>query len=228
MAQPSDGFVRPDDTFHYEATLKNELNNRYAQGLFSTEFPQAVETGDVPPASFTLYPQEAMTMTGDVRVSPVAPSGPYSLTQVAGASILDWSAISGGAQLWIPFEDEATSATKTYQDRSGNVPPHDGQCVGDGCFLDKQDGRYGGSLRLNGGYVSTDLDPSEESYAVSLWFKTDEANGGLASVEHTKGAQLYLRGGRGMRADLFWLDAPNDLFPSDLSRRSVASRHPHL
>ncbi|MFP4395024.1 MAG: hypothetical protein ACLFTI_07145, partial [Anaerolineales bacterium] len=105
----SDGFVRPDDTLHYEATLKNELNNRYAQGLLSTEFPQAVETGDAPPASFTLYPQEALTMTGDVRVSPVATSGPYSLTQVAGASILDWRAISGGAQLWIPFEDEATS-----------------------------------------------------------------------------------------------------------------------
>jgi len=239
----SDGFVRPDDTFHYAATLKNELNNRSAQGLLSTEFPQAVGTGDTPPASFTLYPQETLTMTGDVRVSPAAASGPYSLTQAAGASVVDWSAISGGAQLWIPFEDEATSATKTYQDRSGNVPPHDGQCVGDGCQLSKDVGRYGGSLRLSGGYVGADLDPSEESYAVSLWFKTDEAPGAqsfsAANGQHVgacSGDACPTSGvaGRINQAARFWgdpynpeSDDDNIRFPnSEINRFDEIAQHP--
>lgn len=209
----SDGFVAPGNDFYYVSTIENTLYNRYAQGLFSTDFPQAVEIGDVPPTSFVLYPQEEQTIAGDVHVSSVAVSGPYSLTQVAGAAIVDWSGISGNAQLWMPFEDAATATT--FTDQSGNVPPHDGTCVGSGCQLDKQDGRYGGSLSLNGGYVSTDLDPSEAGYAVSLWFKATQADGGLVSVEHSNGAQLYLYDGQ-VCAMVYYGPLPNIVCSDDL------------
>ncbi len=200
----SDGFVRPDDTLTYEATLKNELNNRYAQGLLDTDFPRDVDAGAVPPASFVLYPQEEQVMAGQVQVDGLAESGAYSLTQTAGASIVDWSTLSGGALLWLPFED-AEGAT-TFTDQSGNLPTHDGVCVGGDCAIAEDMGRYGGSVRLTTGYVSTDLDPSESGYALSLWFKGGGGNGdwGLASVEHRDGAQLYFQDGDLCAHYLLW------------------------
>jgi len=190
----SDGFVKPGDSFFYEATVRNELANRYAQGLLDSSFPGAVTDTSLPPEAFILQPEEEETLSGEVAVKSSATSGVYSFTQVAGAVIVDWSSLAGDAVLWLPFEDPITSTT--YADRSGSLPPHDGFCAAGTCAPVKDDGRYGGALSLSAdGYVTSALDVPETAYGVSFWFKTDDADGGLAAVDDADGAQVYLDGG---------------------------------
>ncbi|MCP4538326.1 MAG: tandem-95 repeat protein [Chloroflexi bacterium] len=182
----SDGFVAPGDTLHYEATVTNELYNRYAQGLLETDFPREMDAVAVPPEDFILYPQEQQTIAGEVDVDGVATSGIYSLTQVAGALITDWSEVSGHADLWMPFEDPIT------MDRSGSQPSHDGICVG---TCQSLPGLYGDAMRLYGNsYMTSDFDPSEINYAVSLWFRTGQADGGLFSAGE-RGVQVSVEDG---------------------------------
>jgi subtilisin-like proprotein convertase family protein len=189
---PSDGVVRAGSTFHYAATVKNELDLRYAQGLLDTDFPASL-TSAVPPQTFVLQPQEQRVMDGSVAVPAAAASGTYSLTQVAGALITDWGASADSAALWLPFEDPVGSTT--FLDRSGAIPVHNGTCVGSACTLVKSDGRYGGALQLNGSsYVTSAYDPSETNYTLSLWFKTAQAEGGLFSVGD-QGVQVSLEDG---------------------------------
>jgi len=185
----SDGFVAPGDTIYYEATVENELENRYAQGLLTTDFPLEVDDDDVPPQSFVLYPQEEQTISGDAVVDDdIAATETYSLTQVAGALITDWSELAGeDVQLWLPFEDPITL------DQSGNIPSHDGTCVG---TCTGQSGVYGDALRLTGSnYMASDYDPSESAYGLSLWFKTSQADGTLFSVDYWYGLHVYLQSG---------------------------------
>nr|MBC8449122.1 PD40 domain-containing protein [Chloroflexota bacterium] len=191
----TDGFVKPGDTFRFEATVRNELYNRYAQGLLDTRFPSAATDSTLPPQSFILQPQEQQTLAGDVQVKTAAATGVYSFTQVVGAAITDWAELAHNAILWLPFED--ASAT-TFADRSGSIPPHDGTCTGT-CATSAQ-GKYGAALSLSGsGHVSSALDLSETAYGVSFWFKTAANNAaysaGLFSVDDASGTQLYLNNG---------------------------------
>ncbi len=190
---PNDLRVKGKDVLDYRASVKNELFNRYAQGLLSTDFPAAVSSA-VPPKDFILYPLEEQMMAGYVEVDDVAPSGVYSLTQVAGALITDWRELAGGAQVWLPFEDP-----NTFEDRSGSQPPHHGTCVGNGCPPGREQGKYGQALKLNGNaYVEAPLDLSD-GYAVSLWFKTDCANCGIASLpgeNYWDRSYIYLENGK--------------------------------
>jgi type II secretory pathway pseudopilin PulG len=192
---PTDGFVKPGDTFRFEATVRNELYNRYAQGLLDTSFPSAATDSTLPPQSFILQPQEQQTLAGDVQVKTVAATGVYSFTQMVGAAITDWAELARNAILWLPFEDASTT---TFADRSGSIPPHDGTCSGT-CATSAQ-GKYGAALSLSGsGHVSSALDLSETAYGISFWFKTAANNAlysaGLFSVDDTSGAQLYLNNG---------------------------------
>jgi len=198
----SDGFVKPGDTLYYQARLKNELINRWAQGLLSTEFPAALDSENLVPQPFILYPQEEQVIEGDVPLSGVAATGAYSLTQVAGALIADWAELAGGAQLWYQFEEPITATV--FIDRSGHQPPHDGACSdpgpGSGCVPVKDEGVYGGALRLDGtAHVSSAYDVSKGNYALSLWFKTTQPDGGLFAVDApplpSPGLQVYLRDG---------------------------------
>lgn len=194
----SDGFVKPGDTLYYQARLKNELLNRWAQGLLSTDFPAALDNENLVPEPFILYPQEEQVIEGDVPLSDVAATGAYSLTQVAGALIADWAELAGGAQLWYQFEEPSTATV--FIDRSGHQPPHNGECSGSGCVPVKNDGVYGGALRLDGtSYVASTYDVSKGDYALSLWFKTTQPDGGLFSVNApplpAPGVQVYLDDG---------------------------------
>jgi hypothetical protein len=182
----SDGFVAPGDTLYYEVTVTNELYNRYAQGLLETDFPREMDAQAVPSEDFVLYPQEQHTIAGEVDVDDVATSGVYSLTQVAGALIIDWSEVAGRADLWLPFEAPIT------MDQSGGQPPHDGTCMGD---CQSRPGLYGDAMRLDGSsYMTSDFDPSETNYAVSLWFRTGQADGGLFSADE-RGVQVSVEDG---------------------------------
>ena len=191
---PTDGFVKPGDPLRYEATVRNDLLNRYAQGLLTTDLPAALSTSGELVEDFLLYPQSEHTLNGDVSVAGTATTGVYSLTQVAGALITDWSELAGGARLWLPFEEPLG------QDRSGSIPPHDGTCVG---TCTSATGKFGSSLRLDGsGYMTSDLRLSTDAYALSLWFKSGLANGTLFAEEHGRGRQVYLSTGR-VCADLY-------------------------
>jgi hypothetical protein len=170
----SDGFVLPGQTLYYSATVKNELDNRQAEGLLWNKDSKILDNSKLQPEPFNLAPQHDVNMAGNLNVLPDAGSGAYSLTQVAGALIADLTVEADDATLWLPFDDPAGSTV--FADHSGQVPAHDGRCVGD-CPLQPADGRVGGALDFNGsGYVHSDATIPATGYAVSLWFRT--AQGG--------------------------------------------------
>ncbi|MFH1632590.1 MAG: LamG-like jellyroll fold domain-containing protein [Chloroflexota bacterium] len=194
----SDGFALPGDTLYYAASVENELYNRWAHGLLDTDFPGVLDDDAIDPQPFLLYPLEQQVIEGQVPVANTAASGVYNLTQTAGALISDWAELASGAALWYPFEDDA--AATTYADRSGSIPPDDGTCSnatpGAGCVPIKNDGVYGGSLNFDGtARVASDYDPADNAFAISLWFKTTEPNGGLLDTQGFWDRWLYLYGG---------------------------------
>ncbi len=194
---PSDTFVAPGQTLYYTATVQNQLDNRQAQGLLSTR-ASLLDNSSLLPQSFVLRPKELASLAGNLRVPSAAASGTGTVTQVAGASIVNLQDESGQAALWLRFDDAAGSLV--YEDSSGADPPHDGQCVGTGCALDPAAGRVGGALRLNGSSaVRSAVTVPNAAYSVSFWFKVDaahSASGVLFATELTDRARLYLSGGK--------------------------------
>lgn len=144
---PEDLTVRPGDVLDYQATVKNELFNRYAQGLLSANFPPAFS--EPAPQAFTLNPQETVTLTGEVSVGSTA-SGAYDLIQEADALITDWREASNYADMLLHL-DEGAGAT-TFEDSSGAQPPRDGTCdSGAGqCPAAGEAGRSGYALHFDG------------------------------------------------------------------------------
>ncbi len=74
--EPTDGFVAPGQTLYYSATVKNELDNRQADGLLSTEASTILDMSKVYPRSFSLRPQTQANMAGALKVldKPSAPT----------------------------------------------------------------------------------------------------------------------------------------------------------
>ena len=83
--------VRPGDELDYRATLKNELYDHYAQGLYSFERSDSDRT----PAqeTFILYPTESQQLYRRFSIAQEADSG----AQVAQAQVVNWHAASGNA-----------------------------------------------------------------------------------------------------------------------------------
>ena len=48
--EPTDGFVAPGQTLYYAATVKNELDNRQAEGLLWTESSSILDMSQLLPA----------------------------------------------------------------------------------------------------------------------------------------------------------------------------------
>ncbi len=138
---PEDLTVKPGDSLAYAATVENELFNRYAEGLLSTDFPAAFSELD--PQEFVLNPQESATLSGQVAVGSAA-SGVYTLTQQADALITDWREDSNYAEALYHF----SGSTTLLEDHSGSQPPRDGECSGTCPTL--TDGRYGNGAAFNG------------------------------------------------------------------------------
>ena len=193
--EPTDGFVAPGQTLYYSATVKNELDNRQADGLLSTEASTILDMSKVYPRSFSLRPQTQANMAGELKVLD-KPSRAYSVTQVAGALISDLSVASDQAALWLRFDDPVNSTG--YTDSSGRIPAHDGWCAGSGCTLEPAAGRVGGALKLSGtANVSSDATVPAAPSSVSLWFKVDSARtGGLFGTRQTSRLKIYLDGGK--------------------------------
>ena len=193
---PTDNLVKPGASLHYTATVDNKLEQRYAQGLLGVTSSGALQNQPYP-QSFVLYPEEQQVMTGTLNVSSAAVSGVYSLTQVAGAQITDWSELSGGASLWLPFDEHATATT--WLDHSGNRPVHDAVCTGTGCTTSESGGRYGGALDLsrNAGYARSNIGLDSNHYSVSFWFKSTatQNQATLFSADYYLALDIYLQSG---------------------------------
>ena len=183
----SDDFVVPGQALTYNAIVKNELFNRQAQGQLWSEASPVLDDSGVKPTPFVLRATEQSATSGNVTVSGAAASGVYSMTQVAGALIADWSEAATKAGLWLRFDDPA----RPFYDYSGSVPPHDGACLtgsgtsSTGCTLDAN-GHFGSALKLTGSsYVWSAAGVGATGYAVSLWFKT--TTGGPLFIGETAG-----------------------------------------
>jgi len=190
---PEDLSVRPGDELFYEATVTNELFNRYAQGLLSTRFPAAFS--ELPPQDFVLNPQESEALSGIVTVGS-APSGVYTLTQEADALITDWREDSGYAEARYRFSDADT----LLEDSSGSQPPRDGECDAGHCPT-LATGRYGNGVQFDGtdDYVSADAvaDILADAPALSFggWVYPESgmtANGVMLSFHTPGGGNLLM------------------------------------
>ncbi len=190
----SDGFVAPNAALSYTGTVKNALDNRHATGLLWTA-PSDFFQSAVAAQAFTLEEEQQTSMTGNVTVA-ASDSGTYSLTQVAGALIVDPKVVSQDALLWLRFDDAAGSTV--FADSSHQFPLHDGACSTAGaCVLDTIGGRIGGALKLAGtGYVTSTATIPSGPYGVSLWVKTTATSAVLFGSELTGRAVITLEAGK--------------------------------
>jgi hypothetical protein len=107
-----DRIVRPGETIHYSATVENNLRTSYAQGRLDVDFAAAGST--VAPKAFELAPGQSQTTAGTVTVAPVDTSQIISLTNTAGAQIINALTEAGGQSLWLDFAE----TTGPYLDKS--------------------------------------------------------------------------------------------------------------
>jgi PKD repeat protein len=183
---PADLQVKTGNSLYYEATVKNELLGRYAEGLLSTNFPAAFN--ELPPQDFVLNPQESATLSGTVTVGAAA-SGVYTLTQEADALITDWREDSDYAELLYRFSD-----TDTFlDDESGSQPPRDGECPTANCPT-LAAGRYGNGASFDG---SND------------YIEADEVCGTLTTPALSFGAWFHPLSGGADYASLFSFNTSN-------------------
>jgi hypothetical protein len=187
--------LRPGEALRFRGTVRNELFGRYADGLFTTDFPAAVQA-DIAPRNFVLQPTQGIDIGGEVRVRPDAPSGPLTLTQVAGAIISDRREASGNTALWLRF-DEPAGATR-FADDSGLLPPRQFDCPTNRC-PSVASGYIGSAARfdgvddvLTGNYGAPEI---ADTFTVAAWVlprSTHEIDGESATGTAGLLGQRYL------------------------------------
>ncbi|MCX6047480.1 MAG: LamG domain-containing protein, partial [Chloroflexi bacterium] len=154
--------VAPLANIAYTATIKNELDNRVANGLLQTEFP--VDTVQKTQVMETLYPQDETTVTGTLTAPDVNATTTSSLTIRAGAIIQD---VNTGRVLWLHL-NESTGSQSFSDDAQSDDGPHDATCSGGGCpnangsFL----GFDGNDDRLT---IAHDSELNLSNFSASLW-----------------------------------------------------------
>jgi len=141
-SESSSSVVAPGASLAYTATIKNELDNRVANGLLQAEFP--VDTVQTTQVIGSLYPQMETTLTGAVTAPSVAQTQAASLTLRAGA-VIDTSAVN---QIFVLNLAEAAGAT-TFYDATSNRYDFTG---------------YGNPV-ANSGYVEFDGNEALRNYA---------------------------------------------------------------
>lgn len=131
----SDGVVKPGQTLVYSATVSNNLNDRYAQGLLSTSLPNYV-SGQTAPRTFVIYPAQTASLTDTLIIGNPPASQKVEVNQVAAAQVINWRDISNGATLLLPLDDD-------YSDKSGYWPVRNATCTGTQCPALNQPGMRG-------------------------------------------------------------------------------------
>ena len=177
---PQDLVVQPNDSLDYDATVKNQLFNRYAQGLMATHFP--IGAAEIAPVDFILNPQESAVLSGTLTVEPTAASGAYSLTQEVDALITDWREASDYSELLYHFAE----TVPPFEDSSGSQPPREGDCTGDACPTSVS-GRYGKGLSFDGvdDYVTNDNVAkylTGDAFTFGAWISTTSTMAGRGAV----------------------------------------------
>ncbi|CAA9314282.1 MAG: hypothetical protein AVDCRST_MAG93-5423, partial [uncultured Chloroflexia bacterium] len=121
---PNDLVVRTGTALEYAATVKNELQNRFADGVLTTSLPAGI-AGPTAPQNMTLEPQEEQVLSRSLQVNGSA-STRLDLTQVAGAIVRERHETRSTPQLSLNL-DEASGST-SFADSSGNN--RNATCVG--------------------------------------------------------------------------------------------------
>jgi len=189
---PYDFAVRPGDTFHYDASVKNELLNRYAQGLLSTDFPAIFS--ELPPKPFVINPNEKQELSGEVQVATSASPGVYTLSQAVDAMITDWREEYNYADLVLHLDEE--EGATTFADSSGIQPPRDGTCSPPHCPTAGVDGVEGHALHFDGvdDYVQVDDVATEDldAFTISLWVNLDSQPDNFYRLVSIKDNYIFL------------------------------------
>ncbi len=165
--------VTPGTTIPYTVTLENALRSNYALGLLDVDFPAAISNATVAPQPFNLTPQESTTTHGQVTVNPVAASQTISLTNIAGAAIVDPRTAVGGRSLWLHL-DETTGSS--YADASLNaftVTCSAGSCPGNGGPGYRNTAPNFQNSRLDVAATLSQLGLVEQSFTLMAWINID-------------------------------------------------------
>ncbi len=123
----SDDIVAPGSNVNYAATVTNELDNRYANGLLQAELP--VDVVQSTKVIGTLAPNAAVTLNGAVTAPSVDATTATSLTVRAGAVI----APPGPEHVLRLEMNEAAGATSFADTSLAAGGPHNGSCSGATC-----------------------------------------------------------------------------------------------
>lgn len=172
----SDRIVKPGDTLVYTGTVKNELFNRFANGLLDTKFSAAIENA-VLPTSFVIEPLQTASVSGTVQVKASAQSGKADLNLDMSALVNDRREQSNFAETWLKLEEGAGATS--FADVSGNLPPRNGTCSGSACPSAGQVGAVGGAASFNGNqFLSVNnINLANQSLTVAFWAKRNSNTG---------------------------------------------------
>ncbi|MBV7333713.1 hypothetical protein KFU94_36875 [Chloroflexi bacterium TSY] len=146
-------YVKPNETISYEATVSNNLRDRYARGLLQSEFPldQVWQTQQMD----AIGPLDAVTMNGTIPVN-VNNSLATSMTLRAGAVIVEAS------EPVLELRMSEDVGTKVFADSS--LPAHNFTCSS---FCPTANGR---NLKFDGSRIDgpsdTPIVPSQSSFTV--------------------------------------------------------------
>lgn len=175
---PEHRIVTPGTTIPYTVTLENALRSNYALGLLDVDFPAAISNATLLPQPFNLTPQESTTTHGQVTVNPVAASQTISLTNIAGAAIVDPRTAVGGRSLWLHLDEAAGGSS--YADVSLNAFAV--SCSGASCPNNGGPGyrnaapNFDPGDRLNVAATASELGLIEQSFTLMAWINY-EGNG---------------------------------------------------
>ena len=114
--------VAPGATFDYTATVKNELDNRIANGLLQAEFP--VDFVQKTQVLGTLRPLQQAALAGTLAAPNVGATTASSVTLRAGAIIED---VNTGRVLWLHL-NESGNPTTLADDALSDNGPHNATC----------------------------------------------------------------------------------------------------
>jgi subtilisin-like proprotein convertase family protein len=185
-------YMRPGGSLWYQASARNDLDSRYAQGMLSLSAPESIASR-VETVSFVLPPGQSQAISGTLGLATNAPTGAISVTQLAQAQVVDWRAQSNGAEVQLKL-DEEKGATR-FADTSGSFPPHDALCGEGGCPTAGAEGRVGRAVEFSGGknLVLKDL-PNMYASSLSMSFWTWRDGVGHTDAVFSQGKMKYREG----------------------------------
>jgi uncharacterized repeat protein (TIGR01451 family) len=160
--------VAPGATFGYTATVKNELDNRVANGLLQAEFP--VDMVQKTQVIGTLRPLQQASLAGTLAAPNVDATTASSVTLRAGAIIED---VNTGRVLWLHL-NESGNPTTLADDALSDNGPHNATCpstssgcpTGNGSFVSFD----GADDRLT---IPHHAELNLDVFTLSLWVNQD-------------------------------------------------------